>query len=57
MEQLKAVKDVSLGVGVYEQIAERVKTEIPQTPQYGASTSSGHQRGGDYLFEIRSHRR
>ncbi len=57
MEQLKAVKDVSLGVGVYEQIAESVKAEIPQTPQYGASPSSGHQRGGDYLFEIRPYRR
>jgi hypothetical protein len=56
MEQLKAVKDVSLGVGVYEQIAESVKTEIPQTPQYGASLSSGHQRGGDYLFEVRQNR-
>ena len=56
MEQLKAVKDVSLGVGVYEQIAERVKAEIPQTPQYGASPSSGHQRGGDYLFEVRQSR-
>ena len=55
MEQLKAVKDVSLGVGVYEQIAESVKAEIPQTPQYGASPSSGHQRGGDYLFEIRQY--
>lgn len=56
MEQLKAVKDVSLGVGVYEQIAERVKAEIPQTPQYGASPRSGHQRGGDYLFEVRQSR-
>lgn len=56
MEQLKAVKDVSLGVGVYERIAESVKSEIPQTPQYGASMSSGHQRGGDYLFEVRQHR-
>ncbi|MFZ2155258.1 MAG: caspase family protein, partial [Bradyrhizobium sp.] len=56
IEQLKAVKDVSLGVGVYEQIAERVKAEIPQTPQYGASPSSGHQRGGDYLFQVRQSR-
>jgi hypothetical protein len=51
------VKDVSLGVGVYELIAESVKAESPQTPQYGASPSSGHQRGGDYLFEIRAYRR
>lgn len=56
MQQLKAVKDVSLGVGVYEQIVEGVKSEIPQTPQYGASLSSGHQRGGDYLFEVRQYR-
>ena len=56
MEQLKAVKDETFGVGVYEQIAENVKREIPQTPQYGASLSSGHQRGGDYLFRIREYR-
>jgi len=56
MEQLKAVKDERLGVGVYEQIAENVKREIPQTPQYGESLSAGHQRGGDYLFRIREYR-
>ena len=29
------------------------RADIPQTPQYGAGLTSGHQRGGDYLFEIR----
>jgi len=53
MQQLKAVQQVSGGIGVFEQIAEGVAKDIPQTPQYGAALSSGHQRGGDYLFEVR----
>jgi uncharacterized caspase-like protein len=53
MQQLRDVKDVSGGVNVFEQIAESVKADIPQAPQYGASLSSGHQAGGDYLFEVR----
>jgi len=38
---------------VFEQLSEDVKADIPQTPQYGAGITSGHQRGGDYLFEVR----
>jgi hypothetical protein len=30
-----------------------VKKEFPQTPKYGSVTAAGHQRGGEYLFELR----
>ena len=30
-----------------------VARELPQRPQYGASSAAGHQSGGDYLFEQR----
>jgi uncharacterized caspase-like protein len=53
MQQLKSVKDVSHGVNLFEQLSENVRADIPQTPQYGAGLNSGHQRGGDYLFEVR----
>jgi len=53
MQQLKNVKDVSNGVNLFEQLSEDVKADIPQIPQYGAGLASGHQRGGDYLFEVR----
>ena len=53
MEGLKGVKTVSSGVDMFARLSEGVKTDIPQTPQYGAGLASGHQRGGDYLFEVR----
>ena len=55
MEGLKGVKTVSSGVDMFARLSEGVKTDIPQTPQYGAGFASGHQRGGDYLFEVRRH--
>jgi hypothetical protein len=55
MQQLKGVKDVSNGVNVFEQLSGEVAADIPQVPQYGAAVSSGHQRGGDYLFEVRKY--
>jgi len=53
MQQLKNVNGVANGVNLSEQISEDVTADIPQTPRYGAGLSSGHQRGGDYLFEVR----
>jgi hypothetical protein len=47
------VEGLSMGVDVYEQIAERVKQDFPQEPHYGAAVASGHQRGADFLFEVR----
>ena len=45
------------GVEVYQQLAERVQQDFPQEPQYGAAVGAGHQRGGDFLFEVRSYDR
>jgi uncharacterized caspase-like protein len=53
MQQLKAVKDVSSGVDLAQRLQEGVKADIPQTPLYGAGVNSGHQTGGDYIFEVR----
>ena len=53
MQQLKTVKDVTNGVNIFEQLSEGVREDIPQTPQYAAGVNSGHQQGGDYLFEVR----
>ena len=53
MQQLKGVKTVSNGVDMFARLSEGVKADIPQTPQYGAGLAAGHQRGGDYLFEVR----
>jgi hypothetical protein len=30
-----------------------VRKDFPQTPQYGAARSAGHQGNTDYLFERR----
>jgi len=56
MQQLKGVKDVARGVDLSGQVAQGVAAEIPQVPQYGAGLGSGHQRGGDYLFEVRRYK-
>lgn len=53
MQTLRDVKNVEKGVDAFQKIADDVKADIPQTPQYGAGMSSGHQVGGDYLFEVR----
>lgn len=33
--------------------ADRCRKGVPQTPRYGAVTAAGHQRGGEYLCEVR----
>jgi hypothetical protein len=53
MQTLKTVAQWSNGVDVYQQLADGVKQDFPQEPQYGAAIGSGHQRGGDFLFEVR----
>ena len=37
----------------YEKLASDVKQDFPQEPQYGEALGAGHQRGGDFLFEVR----
>jgi len=55
MQTLKDVKNVEKGVDVFQKLSDNVKADIPQAPQYGEGLSSGHQVGGDYLFEVRQY--
>ena len=57
IRSLGAVEHWASGVEVYQQLAERVQQDFPQEPQYGAAVGAGHQRGGDFLFEVRSYDR
>ncbi len=38
------------GFDLFHEVRSEVVKEAPQTPQYGAMISAGHQVGGDYLF-------
>jgi hypothetical protein len=53
MQSLKNVTQWSNGFDVYDRVAEAVRRDFPQEPQYGAAIGSGHQHGGDFLFEVR----
>ena len=53
MNALAAVHNWTPGATVFTEVQRGVVKDFPQTPQYGAVTSAGHQRGGDYLFEVR----
>ncbi|MBP6900354.1 MAG: filamentous hemagglutinin N-terminal domain-containing protein [Burkholderiaceae bacterium] len=53
METLKKLSDWSVGVSVFDSVRAAVAKSLPQTPQYGASRSAGHQGNTDYLFEQR----
>lgn len=52
-QALGAINQVEPGGGLYARVRAGVTAEFPQTPQYGAALSAGHQPGGDYLFERR----
>ncbi len=52
MQALYDVDHWQAGYNVFEQVQHEVKRSFPQTPQYGAVTSAGHEEG-DYLFEFR----
>jgi hypothetical protein len=55
LERLKDVKEWSNGASFYERLAQAVQRDFPQEPQYGAALDSGHQAGGDFLFEVRKY--
>ena len=40
----------SAGSDLFRQVRDGVVESSPQTPQYGAMTSAGHEEGGDFLF-------
>jgi len=53
MRVVGGVRDWKPGSTIFTDVQSGVKKEFPQTPKYGAVTAAGHQRGGDYLFELR----
>lgn len=53
MQALRGVEKWANGIDVHGRLAESVSKEFPQEPQYGEAAGSGHQRGGDFLFEVR----
>ena len=57
LEQIKQLDDWSAGATVFSTVRIGVERDLPQSPQYGASISAGHQQGGDFLFERRKRTR
>jgi hypothetical protein len=53
MQVVGSVTDWKPGSTIFTNVQAGVKKEFPQTPKYGSVTAAGHQRGGDYLFELR----
>jgi hypothetical protein len=53
MQALRNVDNWQAGNSIFEQVKREVMKSFPQTPQYGAVKSAGHEAGGDYLFEFR----
>lgn len=54
---MRALEDLDrwqVGGSLYERVKAAVLRDFPQTPQYGASRSAGHQGDTDYLFERRA---
>lgn len=53
MQKMREVGTWSSGGTVFEAVRIGVESELPQTPQYGASLAAGHETGADFLFEKR----
>lgn len=53
MQDLGKVNNWQPGETIFREVRRQVRSAFPQTPQYGAAASAGHQPGGDYLFEFR----
>lgn len=53
MQSVNSVQRWTPGNSIFRQVQTAVTKEFPQTPRYGAVTAAGHQRGGEYLFEVR----
>jgi hypothetical protein len=52
-QRLNAVDAWRAGSTVFETLGDALRREFPQTPQYGAARSAGHETGSDYLLERR----
>jgi hypothetical protein len=53
MQNLGDLNNWQAGGNVFERVRNAVQKDFPQTPQYGASRTAGHQGNTDYLFERR----
>jgi hypothetical protein len=53
MNALGQVSSWQAGGQIFERVRFAVAKELPQRPQYAASSATGHESGGDYLFEER----
>ena len=53
LEQINRLDEWRTGATIFSAVRTGVERELPQSPQYGASLSAGHQEGGDFLFERR----
>ncbi|MBF0296763.1 MAG: DUF4347 domain-containing protein [Magnetococcales bacterium] len=50
LQRLRDLPPGSSGFELFRQVRQEVVKLSPQTPQYGAMLSAGHEPGGDYLF-------
>jgi hypothetical protein len=53
LSNLQSMQGWQSGTAVFDSVRVGVERELPQSPQYGASLSAGHEPGGDYIFERR----
>lgn len=51
LRSLEGLGQATVGFEVYQRVKAGVSVDYPQTPQYGAVPSAGHEQGGEYLFE------
>ncbi|MBF0179656.1 MAG: DUF4347 domain-containing protein [Magnetococcales bacterium] len=50
LQRLRELPPGGSGFELFRQVRQEVVKLSPQTPQYGAMLSAGHEPGGDYLF-------
>lgn len=53
LEGIQGEREWQPGNSLFDRVKAAVVREFPQTPQYGASRSAGHQGNTDYLWERR----
>jgi hypothetical protein len=53
LRALEGLDQWQVGGNLFERVRAGVVKDFPQTPQYGASRTGGHQGNTDYLFERR----
>jgi fibronectin-binding autotransporter adhesin len=53
LEGIQSPSEWQVGNSLFERVRAAVVKDFPQTPQYGANRSAGHQGNTDYLFERR----